>query len=102
MSNSRKKENSGNKSKSGSVVSFSTGEDFIAPHSPVEKVKLRDSKIEQDPLFYHPSAHPEHAKFFKQKSAELNAHLKNMNGVSDTLIRDDLSDTSPKTIKATL
>lgn len=97
MSHSRKNIDSDVIEKNSSTDSLRSSSKFATPASPVVKVKKRESQILKDPLYYHPSAHPEHATLFKQRSAELNKNLKG-NGVTDPLIRDDLSSETKATL----
>ena len=90
MGNSRNKKGSENK--------MSANGDFATPHSPAEKVKNREREVPQDPLYYHPDAHP----FFNHKRFQLKTRLINSHLHTDPLLEDGLSDINPTETKATL
>lgn len=69
------------------------------PDSPAVKVKRRETKYNPDPLFYHPSCHPN--ELIRRKSQEAAKKTK-LNGVTDPMVKDDLtaSDTSESEFKS--
>lgn len=92
MSNSRNSQ----KHKNSQQVNSS---DDSAPDSPAIKVKYRENKTNQDPLYYHPSAHPVLSTFFKRKSEELD---KKLNVSAEALPKEDVSLENSSGTKATL